>query len=294
MNQTQPKVIQFDAEWFWRQVERSKARRFTATGVTITPSLAQLMTERNAGNRYLSDDLVARYAEDMRHGRWEENGETIKFDPDGWLNDGQHRLYASAIYDQSFTTDISFGVTRVSRLTVDQGKKRTAADILAIRDGAQHANMLASALRVLLTIRAVDAAGRTRVGPRFSSVDIASHYSDFPELGAMLTRARAFNRSLKRPTAGIVSALMYLFDKHAPDDAEVFWRKLETGLDLHDEDDPIHKLRERLVMWAGSRIKVPDYDVLAVVIKAWNAFRSGRTMKVLHFKSDVEKFPVIE
>lgn len=286
-------VTEFDAAWFWKQVERGKARRFTATGVVVTPTLASLMTDRNTGNRHLSDEHVARLADDMRNERWRENGETVKFDVDGWLNDGQHRLYAAAMGGHTFVTDVCFGLSRESRLTVDQGKKRTAADILKIRDDAHHAGTLAATIRILLTLRAVDAAGRTRVGPRFTAVEVASHHGDFEGIDASVTRANAFRRTLKRPTAGITAALMHLLDLHAPDDAEKFWRKLETGLDLSDELDPIYQLRQRLLMWAGTRDRQPDYDVLAVVIKAWNAFREGREVKLLHFKPDVEKFPVI-
>lgn len=286
-------IVEFNAEWFWKQVERGKARRFSAVGVTVTPSLASLMSERNAGNRHLSDEHVAHLAEDMRNGRWRENGDTVKFDVDGWLNDGQHRLYAAALHDQTFVTDIAFGLTRESRLTVDQGKKRTAGDILKIRDDVPNANVLASTIRVLLTLRSVDAAGRQRVGPRFTSVEIAAHHQDFPGIDASITRAVAFHRTLKRPFVGITASLMYLFDAHAPDDSERFRRKLETGLDLPSEEDPIYRLRERLVMWSGSRTKIPDYDVMATVIKAWNAFREGRDIRILAFKADVEKFPVI-
>ena len=39
-------------------------------------------------------DTVTAYAEDMAAGRWKENGETIKFDSEGRLIDGQHRLAA--------------------------------------------------------------------------------------------------------------------------------------------------------------------------------------------------------
>lgn len=287
-------VADFNSEWFQRMVERSKSSRFTVTGVVITPSLASTMTERNVQNRHLIDNHVRRLAADMQYGRWEENGETIKFDTDGRLNDGQHRLYAAALYEQTFTSDICFGLSSSSRLTVDQGRKRTARDILQIRDGTPNAAHVASAVRVLLTLRAVDAAGRNRVGPSFTSIEVAAHFDDFPNISEYVTRAMAFHRTLKRPSCGVIAALMFMFDNVAADASERFWRMLETGLDMHSDEDPIYVLRERLTAWANSRARQIDYDALAVVIKAWNAYRKGKSIRVLHFKPDNEKFPVIE
>ncbi len=292
---TQATVIDYGTEWFWKQVERSKKTRFTAVGITITPGFASLLTEQNQGNRHLSDDHVARLADDMCNGRWVENGETIKFDRDGLLNDGQHRLYAAALNDVSFVTDIAFGVMRESRLTVDQGKKRMAKDILEIRysNTVHNASSVATTLRVLMTLEARDAAGDARLGPRFTAIEVAARFGDFPGVEEAVVKARAIWRSVKRPGIGIVAALIYLFERHAPQHADEFWRKFETGLDLVTDDDPIYRLREKMNFLTQQRQRLPDYDSLALVIKAWNAFRAERPIKVLNFNAERDRFPVI-
>jgi len=62
---------------------------------TITPEKAEKYLERNISNyRKLETHRVDSYAKDMKHGRWELNGESIKFNLDGELTDGQHRLKA--------------------------------------------------------------------------------------------------------------------------------------------------------------------------------------------------------
>ena len=61
---------------------------------TITPKLAEKWMEANKNNRPLRRSLVGRYAGAIRRGQWELNGESIKFDEDGVLFDGQHRLAA--------------------------------------------------------------------------------------------------------------------------------------------------------------------------------------------------------
>ena len=61
----------------------------------ITPEKAQEYLKFNIENyRSLSKDRVLSYAGDMKNGKWQLNGEAIKFDSEGVLIDGQHRLHA--------------------------------------------------------------------------------------------------------------------------------------------------------------------------------------------------------
>jgi len=67
----------------------------TATMERITPEIAEEYLKHNTDNyRFLSRDKVNNYAEDMKHGLWKANGESIVFGADGILKDGQHRLNA--------------------------------------------------------------------------------------------------------------------------------------------------------------------------------------------------------
>ena len=61
----------------------------------ITPELAREYLKKNTDNyRKLARGTVRNYAEDIKNGRWELNGETIVFAESGVLQDGQHRLAA--------------------------------------------------------------------------------------------------------------------------------------------------------------------------------------------------------
>ena len=62
---------------------------------TITPELAQEYLKYNTENyRSINKFRVMSYASDMKNGKWQLNGEAIKFDVNGKLIDGQHRLQA--------------------------------------------------------------------------------------------------------------------------------------------------------------------------------------------------------
>jgi hypothetical protein len=61
---------------------------------TITPKQAQVILAHNDRNRSLASSRVTVYSGAMLAGEWRMNGETIKFNGDGTLLDGQHRLAA--------------------------------------------------------------------------------------------------------------------------------------------------------------------------------------------------------
>lgn len=65
------------------------------TQETITPEMAQEYLKFNTENyRSINKFRVMSYASDMKNGKWQLNGEAIKFDETGKLIDGQHRLQA--------------------------------------------------------------------------------------------------------------------------------------------------------------------------------------------------------
>lgn len=64
----------------------------------ITPELAAKYLKRNVDNyRRISRAKAALYAEEMKAGKWQLNGEAIVFDQTGKLKNGQHRLAAIMI-----------------------------------------------------------------------------------------------------------------------------------------------------------------------------------------------------
>src|SRR5689334_16796059 len=115
--------------------------------VLVTPKLAREWLEKNDCNRPLSLATVARYAADMRAGKWELNGETIIFSKRGLL-DGQHRLHAVIEADVSVEMLVVHDVECRAFSTIDSGKARTFADVLGI-DGHKNASVLASSVNLL-------------------------------------------------------------------------------------------------------------------------------------------------
>ena len=63
----------------------------------ITPEIAREMLTHNTNNyRAISKTVVSRYVDEIQGNCWEANGDTIVFNEDGVLLNGQHRLTAVA------------------------------------------------------------------------------------------------------------------------------------------------------------------------------------------------------
>lgn len=102
-----------------------------ATVETITPELARDYLEHNTDNyRKLSRSIVNRYAAEIAAGRWEMNGETIVFNEDGVLVDGQHRLAGVVVAGKPIKTVVIRGVRKDVSI-YDMGSNRTVAQIAA-------------------------------------------------------------------------------------------------------------------------------------------------------------------
>jgi len=94
---------------------------------TITPKLAaEYLTHNTSNPRRLMDSVVRRYADDMKSGKWQSNGESIVFSKNGELRDGQHRLEAVVLSGVTVQMVVVRGVEDGTTI-YDVGAKRNVA-----------------------------------------------------------------------------------------------------------------------------------------------------------------------
>jgi hypothetical protein len=115
---------------------------------TITPARAAEWLRANTTNRPLSRPVVRSFAEAMRRGEWLVTHQGIAFDVNGVLVDGQHRLAAVIEADQPVEMTIFTEVPEGAFDVLDTGKRRTAADVLAI-EGEKNSILLAAMVRIV-------------------------------------------------------------------------------------------------------------------------------------------------
>ena len=100
----------------------------------VTPEIAQDYLKANVENRKTRSDAVSNLTEAMLSGKWKENGESIIFDSNGVLKDGQHRLMATVASKHSWQAVIVTGVKADVFDTIDTGMNRSLADVLGINN----------------------------------------------------------------------------------------------------------------------------------------------------------------
>ena len=119
---------------------------------TISPEVTAALLEANRHNRHMRPPRVIQLADVMRRGEWVLNGETIKIATDGTLLDGQHRLQAVVDSGVTIETYVMRGMPPEVQDTVDTGRRRRLADVLAI-EGHTDSHALGASLSMLHRFR---------------------------------------------------------------------------------------------------------------------------------------------
>lgn len=255
--------------------------------LTISPALAKEWMLNNVRNRHLSKPLIEKYAGAMQRGEWVENGDAIRFDIDGHLLDGQHRLMAVCLSGVAIRSLVLWDVAPTAQDTIDIGKRRRLGDVLAIR-GESNAATLAAAIAQIWRFERGQETERGAPSPQQAITLLAKH----PDLRASIPVAlRVYRRIWLRP--GLGTALHYHFRRIDSSDADDFFEKLAMGADLA-EDSPILLLRRALQRERSKELGLAEFHVAALVIKAWNAYRQNEPMRLLRWSpggSRPEAFP---
>lgn len=248
----------------------------------IGPAEAQALLANTASNRRLRQGRIDQYARDMKAGRWSSS--VLRFDPEGNLVDGQHRLWAIITSETAQPFYVERGVTAIS--TIDSGMARTAGDVLAI-NGEASAITLASAVRFARWFEEYPGlAPSGNSHSPFSPDEIVEHLDANPGLRDAIRWSKAtFQKGLPSYTSGsLAAALYYLTSQIAPDTAKEFWEQLTSGADLK-ANSATYALRQLII---ADRLKPANERMLtnelaAVTIKAWNFWQYGREVRRLRW-----------
>jgi hypothetical protein len=243
---------------------------------TITPGVARYIIANWLGthNRNEKERGISRFAKIMAAGGWQLNGASIVFTDQLLLGDGQNRLKACIRSGKAFTTDVRFGIAHAAFKSMDQGTVRSAEDLLKIA-GYKNCALLASAIRWCARID--DGAGSN---PSYSNPQILQLFEEkYRGVEDFIPEGRAVTRRFHNEPSGVVSALLYHFDKHDSLRAGAFaaaWAGTTT-------DDRFTGILSKLeTTMQDIKIKlghVHELQRAAMIINAWNATRSIRPGK---------------
>lgn len=243
----------------------------------ITPQKAAYYLEKNKRNRTLSTHVVKNYAEQMRSGTFKETGDSIKFDTNGILIDGQHRLQAIIMSGVSCKFVIAENLHETAFDCLDIGKKRGAGDSLSIL-GCANAARVAAMLRVLYVLR-TEPSGlipitKLKGGGLVSNADVVTLFKEEPKSEELVSLiGKGHKTALSYCGSGLLG-LFYDCWKKEPDVVLDFFTKISTGVNLQ-EHHPILYLRHYLMRDAMAPIKLPNGLKYWLFIKIWQDCRKG-------------------
>jgi hypothetical protein len=261
--------------------------------MNIDPELASEWLERvPEDQRNVRDRTVASYAYDMEHGNWRVTFDPFHFSRDGELINGQHRCHAIVKSQVTLKSQaVVFGAERDTYEAMDQGVSRKFADMLKWR-GYKNTAVLAAVANRYYVWEATQSFRRPPVPATTTQLMdcvLANH--------EMMQTGISIGTSVYRqlPLSKSVLAMCYiLFSRVAPEsedtnlasDVEYFFARLADGQNV-GKGHPIYALRSWILNKRPTAMP-EDYVQAAHIIKAWNAYRRGKTIYNLAWRSGGE------
>lgn len=287
--------------------------QLSAKVMTFDPAqAANILAEKNKYNiRKPKQRIIDAYARDLSAGHWQLNGETIIFDKEDQLLNGQQRLAAVVQSGTPLTTVVVKGVDRATFRTMDGGYKRDLAQVLTMGafPGIEGTNVrIASSVTRMLYL--YERSGRSGAGLKTGAPTRQEAIEVYEENAeAIMAAVEKVRKRLELATPAIGAFCYVLFARQNQQKADEFFDYLINGTMLVQEqgeageatvrnlpvekDHPAHMLRERLIKNAKSTAKLPLLELIALFFLAWNAYKAGLRMGRLSWRSDAE-FPSIE
>lgn len=230
-------------------------------------------------NRRLKPSRVAMYVRDMENGSWLVTGESIKFDYNGNLIDGQHRLQAIINSGQTFLLAVTTGLSPDAIRAIDKPAVRSVRDdktMLGIRNGAFYQSV-ANAIVSL------------RYGTQYqlSANDIDLVIGQCPFFDAVVEVCATNKLTSWAPFMGTAVVISKAYPNNVHSLVEEFINKIKTGANLSGDDSRL-LLRNRLVVKETETKKTSRPEWAKRVLKAYNLFRNEKTTTRLYEASVAE------
>lgn len=245
--------------------------------VMVTPRMAENWLTRVKNVRQLHEPTLLLYKENMLKGQWDFNGETIKFDKDGNLIDGQHRCAAAVASGKSFMTSVVYGVE--SAMNIDRGNVRKVDQLIQAEGFAVNPKTMSAMINYLHAYDDEASKGFVTVGHGRHPLTMEDRLAFARDNAMPLNHSISVTDKARKlfNTPSLHAALHFVLAKTAGEAlADDFYTKLITGNGLAS-DDPVYHLRERLLKLKREGGKGKSINPYAgLILKGWNYYITGQ------------------
>ena len=257
----------------------------------ITPEIAKKLLSRNVSNRKINPMRVLLYARQMKDNKWMEDiGDNIRFDTNGVLIDGQHRLLALIKSNTSYHFTIVEGIKPDAMNVIDTGKNRNAIDVFCI-EKVKYYNRVPS---ILAKYNLLKAGRKDQVmNVKNTNAEYLAQYKKDPERWDDVAQKvnkwyTLIGRIIDRSLIGGCYAYFQDYDKQLAFD---FINQVCTGQNV--TNSVVFFLRNVLSKDSTSIRKMKATMKAAYMIKAFNYFAEGKTPISLRYNPEREQFPTL-
>jgi hypothetical protein len=258
--------------------------------VYVNASLAADFLSKNQANRLLRPKVVSEYAAIMASGQWHDGGgDPILVTTDGTVIGGQHRLHAIIEATNKLGVPVTIGLTvlwNASPAQRNQPQLKWTPSHSLEAAGFKGVAGLAGGINTYLRLTGARPWTRTSA-PAQVIEDFASTNPAKTEAARVF--AQFHNKARLLPFSALFAFYYALAERQENlAQVEAFINALNEGTGL-TSDMPVYRLREYL-MRISRVAQLEPYMIMALLIKTWNAYKYGRTIKALSFREG-ETFP---
>lgn len=251
---------------------------------TITPEMSEKFLSKNTSNRKITEKNVANIMRALSNNEWSLNGETIKFDFNGNVLDGQHRLLACVRSGIPFRSYIVRNLAPETFTTIDIGAKRTAADILSIHK-VPNANNLAAIIKCYVEAKHNRNFSLGNISA--TNEQILNEYKSSPELYQKLALSYAgISKFVTSPFMAICKSAIEIYGERWFEESI---EKIKTGQNLK-YGDPCLAIREWSINNKGN--SNTRTNTRAIYVKAIKGMATNAKIKKLRFVKE-DSFPAL-
>lgn len=247
--------------------------------VRVTPEIAQEWLGHNHGNRSQRATAISMYARDMRHGDWLFTGDPIRFDWDGRLIDGQHRLEGVVISGVTVVMVVIRGLDPRVQGVLDTNAKRTMRDALTFAGIKSGVNDLATAARIAQAYEsgALEDALSNIPSNNLSNTEGVEWALQNPDaIGACLFAHRVARKI--GATSGSLGYCVLRLMRVDPEKAIDFFEGA-AEMRTNGRGDPRKAMLDAFTAIRNKRRAPSPAETLAIVFRCWDAWYHDATLR---------------
>ncbi|OJX94047.1 MAG: hypothetical protein BGO96_09580 [Micrococcales bacterium 73-15] len=250
--------------------------RLTATFERITPDLAREYLGKNTGNRNLKPLKIGGYVRDILADRFLPTGESIKFDWNGRLIDGQNRLTAVIESGKPVTILVVRGLDPEVQKILDTGSKRSAGDALKMSGHHTNPHILAAAIRLIAAWKDGNLTNSASRAPDLTHAEVLEWHNTLgTSVDSAVALASRWYKAIDATPSPLATAIYLTSEVDAEDSFKFFSGMAE--MDLGGREDPRTILLTRLRTLHGEK-SIPAQQIY-FILRAWNAWRSDQVLR---------------